>query len=47
MIDEFLRSIREDRKPLITGEDGLRALEVVIAAYESGKSHQPITLKKA
>jgi predicted dehydrogenase len=44
MVDEFLNSIREQRPPLITGEDGLRALEVVLAAYESGKTHQTVTL---
>jgi predicted dehydrogenase len=44
MIQEFVASIREKRKPLITGEDGLKALQVVMAAYESGKTHMPVKI---
>lgn len=44
MIDEFLASVREGRKPLITGADGLAALKVVAGAYQSGESHQPVTI---
>ncbi len=42
MIEEFVASIREDRPPLITGQDGLAALRVVHAAYESGRTHEPV-----
>lgn len=44
MIDEFFASIREQRVPLITGEDGLAALKVVLAAYESARTHQPVRI---
>jgi len=44
MIDEFFASVREGRQPRVTGEDGLRALQVVLAAYQSGETHQPVPL---
>lgn len=44
MVDEFLTAIREKRAPAITGEDGLRAVEIVIAAYQSAESGQPVKL---
>jgi len=44
MVDEFAACIREDRPPLISGEDGLRALEVVLAAYRSAESGEPASL---
>ncbi|MEO1286138.1 MAG: Gfo/Idh/MocA family oxidoreductase [Chloroflexota bacterium] len=44
MIAEFFASIREDRSPLITGEDGLAALKVVLGAYESGRLHDVVRL---
>ena len=42
LIEEFVAAIREDREPAITGEDGLKAVEVVIAAYQSAASGQPV-----
>jgi len=45
MVDEFVNGIREGRKTAVTGEDGLFALEVVLAAYESTESNQPIRIK--
>lgn len=45
MINEFIASMREDREPSITGEDGLRAVQVVEAAYESARTGQPVRLK--
>ncbi|MBN1190571.1 MAG: Gfo/Idh/MocA family oxidoreductase [Dehalococcoidales bacterium] len=40
----FVDCILNDRQPLITGVDGARALEMVIAAYRSAASHEPQTL---
>lgn len=37
LVQEFISSIRENRQPSITGLDGLRAVEVAWAAYESAK----------
>ncbi len=35
MVADFVAAVRENRPPLASGEDGLRAVEVVAAAYES------------
>ncbi len=47
MISEFVSSIRERRRPVVTGSDGYRALETVIAAYESAHTGQPVRLPLA
>jgi predicted dehydrogenase len=44
MLEEFITSIRENRSPLITGEDGLKGVQIVAAAYESSRTGQPIAL---
>ena len=38
MISEFVTSIREGREAAVTGVDGLRAVDVTVAAYESAGS---------
>ncbi|MBA3943939.1 MAG: Gfo/Idh/MocA family oxidoreductase [Herpetosiphonaceae bacterium] len=40
MVADFIQAIRTGRPPLASGEDGLRAVEVVTAAYESVAQHQ-------
>jgi predicted dehydrogenase len=44
MIEDFLRCIRGEAEPLATGEDGLRALEIALAAYRSAREGQPVRL---
>ena len=44
MVDEFINAIREKRQPAVTGNDGLKAVEVVAAAYRSADRGQPVTL---
>ena len=44
MVDEFVNAIREGRRPRVTGEDGYKALEITLAAYESAGSGQPVSL---
>ncbi|MCG3142645.1 MAG: Myo-inositol 2-dehydrogenase [Anaerolineae bacterium] len=44
MLDEFVAAIREERPPRATGEDGLRALEIALAAYESAATDKPVRL---
>jgi UDP-N-acetyl-2-amino-2-deoxyglucuronate dehydrogenase len=41
---DFADSIRTGREPLVNGEEGYRALEVVLAIYESCKKQQRIEL---
>jgi len=41
---EFAASIREGRPPSVTGEDGLRVLEVLDAAFESARTGAMVTV---
>ncbi len=47
MMAEFVSAIREHRDPAVTGTDGYRALEVILAAYESARTGQPVRLPAA
>lgn len=40
LIREFVEVCKTGREPSITGEDGLRSLEVALSAYKSTRSHQ-------
>ncbi|WP_226528949.1 Gfo/Idh/MocA family protein [Metabacillus niabensis] len=44
LVADFITTVKENRVPSITGEDGLKALEVAIAAYESSEKKQPVSL---
>lgn len=44
LIKDFLDMIETDREPSVTGEDGLRALEVALAAYQSAQTKEVISL---
>jgi predicted dehydrogenase len=46
LIKDFVECITENRDPSISGLDGLRAMEVALAAYESAKHNKPIILQK-
>ncbi|WP_405310547.1 MULTISPECIES: Gfo/Idh/MocA family oxidoreductase [Methanobrevibacter] len=43
-LKSFLNSVVEEKEPIITGEDGLKALKMVIAANKSSKEHRPVSL---
>jgi len=43
-IEDFCQSVLKDKEPSVTGEDGLKALEVVLAAYKSAKERKWINL---
>ena len=45
-LKSFLNSVVEEKEPIITGEDGLKALKMVIAANKSSKDHRPISLNE-
>ncbi|WP_296894590.1 Gfo/Idh/MocA family protein [uncultured Methanobrevibacter sp.] len=45
-LNSFLHSVVEGEEPVITGEDGLKALKMVIAANKSSKEHRPISLNE-
>ena len=44
MIEEFVASMRENRPPEVTWQDGYKALEVALAAYESEKLQRPVRI---
>lgn len=44
LIEDFIHMIIEDREPSISGYDGLKAMEVALAAYESARMNKPVTL---
>ena len=44
MVEEFVSAIKDQRQPLVTGEDGYRALEITLAAYQSAASNTPYQL---
>lgn len=41
-IEDFLAAIREDRDPLITGEDGRKTVEIITAVYRSQRDGRPV-----
>jgi predicted dehydrogenase len=41
---EFLNSIREDRRPSVTGEDGRAAVQIALAAYRSAEERRTVLL---
>jgi predicted dehydrogenase len=49
MLRHFIRCVRvgENLFPAAIGEDGLRALEIALAAYDSIREHQPVRLNLA
>ena len=42
MVTAFIEAVRNDTEPLVTGVDGLRALEVALCAYESARRQEPV-----
>ena len=44
-LNSFLCKIEADEEPEITGEDGLKALKMVLAANKSSKEHSPINFR--
>jgi predicted dehydrogenase len=42
LIEDFVQCIKEDRPPSISGYDGLKAMEVALAAYQSAKLREPV-----
>jgi len=39
-----VEAVRHRRQPSVTGEDGLRALEVTLAAYRAARTGKTVTL---
>jgi predicted dehydrogenase len=43
-LSHFIQCVREDREPLVTGEDGRAVLELLYAAYRSARTGQKVVL---
>jgi predicted dehydrogenase len=41
---DFVQAVETDRDPLISGESGKKALEIILAIYKSQKTGKPVTL---
>lgn len=46
ILADMIASIKHNQEPFITGEDGKKALELVLAFYESAKKNKPIMLNE-
>ncbi|OGS22248.1 MAG: hypothetical protein A2252_06720 [Elusimicrobia bacterium RIFOXYA2_FULL_39_19] len=44
VIGDMVSAIKENREPVVTGEDGKKALEIILAIYESSKTGKEIKL---
>jgi inositol 2-dehydrogenase len=44
-VRDFVQNILHDRKPRVTGEDGLKALAIAVAAEESHKQSKPVEVR--
>jgi predicted dehydrogenase len=43
-LKHFIECVREDKEPLVTGEDGRAVLELIYAAYESARTGRKVEL---
>ncbi len=46
MIRDFVRGVREGASETATGPDGLRALEIVLAAYDSARKREAVPVER-
>jgi predicted dehydrogenase len=44
---DFIEAVREGREPLVSGRDGLRAVELILGIYESARTRRPVALGSA
>jgi UDP-N-acetyl-2-amino-2-deoxyglucuronate dehydrogenase len=44
LFKDFIDSIESDREPLVSGEKGKKALEIILAIYKSQKTGKPVDL---
>ncbi len=44
MVAAFIAAVKRDQPVKVTGEDGMRAMQVALAAYESARTHEPVAV---
>jgi predicted dehydrogenase len=47
MVAAFIAAVKDDTAVPVTGEDGMRAMQVALAAYESVRTHEPVAVVTA
>jgi predicted dehydrogenase len=47
MVAAFIAAVKDDTAVPVTGEDGMRAMQVALAAYESVRTHEPVAVVRA
>jgi predicted dehydrogenase len=47
MVGAFIDAVRNDTEPVVTGMDGLRAVQVALCAYESAEKKAPVAVVTA
>ncbi len=45
-IQDMISAIAEEREPLVSGVDGLRAVQLILAIYQSSRQRKPIEIKE-
>jgi UDP-N-acetyl-2-amino-2-deoxyglucuronate dehydrogenase len=43
-IADMVQAIRDDRPPLVDGEEGRRPVEIILGVYESARTHQEVSI---
>ncbi|WP_226536047.1 Gfo/Idh/MocA family protein [Fictibacillus halophilus] len=46
IIEDMVQAIHEDREPIVTGEDGKKALQLVLALYKSADTQKPVKISE-
>jgi len=41
-IEEMVKAIKENREPLVNGEEGRKAIEIISAIYKSSRTGKPV-----
>lgn len=47
MVSAFIQAVKNDEPVQVTGEDGMRAMQVALAAYESVRTGEPVDVVTA
>jgi UDP-N-acetylglucosamine 3-dehydrogenase len=47
MVTAFVQAVRHDEPVQVTGEDGMRAMQIALAAYESVRTNEPVIVGSA
>ncbi len=45
-IQDFVRAVQEDREPAVTGAEARKALEIILAIYQSSRTGLPVRLPR-